>query len=246
MEMDNGEIVRNYRAAKNKNEQIKILADLNACSSQEILDILTDAGAISGCYRVKSHRYTLTPEQRAEIVRLREEGMTFSAIGEKLGVNVATAQTSYYRERGTRAKAAEETAISAEAQHYAVLAGDYRNLSNVKEEVRLAAYSQLRPSAAAPAYIPDQEAKADAGKPKLSLVPTQVIRDIAEVREYGNKKYHDPDNWRQVEPGRYIDALYRHLLAMVDDPTGKDEESGLPHLWHIACNVAFLCEMEGE
>lgn len=49
---------------------------------------------------------------------------------------------------------------------------------------------------------PDQEAKADVGKPKLSLVPTQVIKDIAEVREYGNRKYGDPNNWRQVSMDR--------------------------------------------
>lgn len=24
----------------------------------------------------------------------------------------------------------------------------------------------------------------------------------------------------------------------------NDEDSGLPHLWHIACNVAFLCELD--
>ena len=33
----------------------------------------------------------------------------------------------------------------------------------------------------------DQTAKADAGKARLSLVPTQIIWDIAEVREYGNR-----------------------------------------------------------
>lgn len=90
----------------------------------------------------------------------------------------------------------------------------------------------------------DQEAKADAGKLQLCLVPRQIIRAIAAVRMYGNSKYGDPDNWRTVEVERYRDALFRHLLAYLDDPTGKDEESGLPHLWHIACNVAFLCEME--
>lgn len=88
-----------------------------------------------------------------------------------------------------------------------------------------------------------QTAKADAGKHRISLVPTQIIRDIAAVREYGNKKYGDPNNWRKVEEQRYIDALLRHTLAFWEDPNGVDAESGLPHLSHIACNVAFLCEM---
>lgn len=88
-----------------------------------------------------------------------------------------------------------------------------------------------------------QEAKSDAGKPRLSLVPPQIIYDIARVREYGNQKYGDPENWRTVEMERYVDAMFRHLLAFVADPDGRDEESGLPHLWHLECNAAFLSEM---
>ena len=90
----------------------------------------------------------------------------------------------------------------------------------------------------------DQTAKQDEGKLRLSLVPSQIIRDVAEVREYGNKKYHSPDNWKQVEIQRYRDAAYRHLLAYIDDPAGKDEESGIEHYKHLACNLAFICEME--
>ena len=90
-----------------------------------------------------------------------------------------------------------------------------------------------------------QEAKADAGKSQLTLVPRRILFDIARVREYGTKKYGDPENWRQVEIQRYRDAAFRHFLAYLDDPEGVDEESGLPHLAHLACNVAFLCEMEG-
>ena len=92
--------------------------------------------------------------------------------------------------------------------------------------------------------IQNQTAKADAGKAQLTLVPRRIIWDIAAIREYGNRKYGDPENWRQVEPQRYRDALFRHLLAYLDDLASLDAESGLPHLWHIACNVAFLCEME--
>lgn len=91
-----------------------------------------------------------------------------------------------------------------------------------------------------------QQAKADAGKPRLTLVPRQILFDIAKVREYGNKKYGSSENWKQVEIERYRDAAFRHFLAYLDDPEGLDEESGLPHLSHLACNIAFLCEMEGD
>ena len=90
----------------------------------------------------------------------------------------------------------------------------------------------------------NQSAKADAGKLQLTLVPRQIIRDIAKVRMYGNQKYGDPENWKQVEPERYRDAMMRHLLSYLDNPESVDEESGLKHLWHLACNVAFLCELE--
>ena len=89
----------------------------------------------------------------------------------------------------------------------------------------------------------DQTAKADAGKLQLRMVPVQITRDIAEVRMYGNAKYGDPENWRTVEIERYIDALYRHFLAFLEDRHSVDEESGLPHYKHMACNMAFICEM---
>lgn len=92
----------------------------------------------------------------------------------------------------------------------------------------------------------DQSVKADAGKPHVSLVPSEIIYNIARIREYGNSKYPEggKDNWKRVDAERYRDAAYRHLLAYIDDPHGVDAESGLPHLWHLACNVAFLCELE--
>lgn len=93
--------------------------------------------------------------------------------------------------------------------------------------------------------VPEDTAKADTGKPRPTLVPVSLIRAVTAVREYGTAKYHDPENWRTVEPQRYRDALYRHWLAYLENPRGVDAESGLPHLWHVACNVAFLIEMEG-
>ena len=40
--------------------------------------------------------------------------------------------------------------------------------------------------------------------------------------------------------------MYRYLLEYIDDNKSIDTESGLPHLWHIACNVAFLLELDKE
>jgi hypothetical protein len=88
------------------------------------------------------------------------------------------------------------------------------------------------------------QCKSDAGKPRLALVPPGLIEAAGAIRTYGTQKYGDPENWRQVEPWRYKDALMRHLCAYLRDPAGVDEESGYPHLWHLACNVAFLIEME--
>lgn len=87
----------------------------------------------------------------------------------------------------------------------------------------------------------DQSAKADKGKLELSLVNPQLVKAVAEVRMYGTEKYGDSENWRKVEPKRYVDALYRHLLAYIEG-NEVDEESGLSHLAHMACNLSFLLD----
>lgn len=89
----------------------------------------------------------------------------------------------------------------------------------------------------------NKTAKSDTGKPMLSLVSPYLIEAVGEVRTYGVQKYHDPENWRLVEPERYRDALMRHICAYLKDPDGRDEESGLLHIDHVACNVNFLVEI---
>ena len=93
----------------------------------------------------------------------------------------------------------------------------------------------------------EPEPKADKGKPRLTLVPLQILWDIAEVRRYGVEvKYPETgvDGWRGIGEQRIRDALFRHVVRYMTDPEGLDEESGLPHLWHVATNCAFLCELE--
>lgn len=66
-----------------------------------------------------------------------------------------------------------------------------------------------------------------------------VEEAVAAVLTFGAKKY-TPNNWQKCEDkGRYIAALGRHLNAMLKDDT-FDEESGLPHMDHVLCNLMFL------
>ena len=96
MQMDAGEICRSYAVAKNKNDQIKMLADLNDCSTQEILDVLTEGGMISGVPKqpkqpkqpgkssgVSTKKWTL--EEERELIKLYENGVRSLEIAEKLG-----------------------------------------------------------------------------------------------------------------------------------------------------------------
>ena len=91
-----------------------------------------------------------------------------------------------------------------------------------------------------------EEAKEYTGKINYCLVPRRLLTAVARIREYGNRKYASggSDNWKKVEPERWREAAFRHFLAYLDDPLGMDEESGLPHLWHLACNIAFLCDLD--
>lgn len=87
-------------------------------------------------------------------------------------------------------------------------------------------------------------AKDDGGKLRLSLVPKGIVEAIAQIREYGTKKYKNPDNWKNVDNQRYWDAALRHMESARNDMWAKDEESGYPHIWHVACNLAFIIARE--
>lgn len=88
--------------------------------------------------------------------------------------------------------------------------------------------------------------KETAGKPKVHLVPSAMVIAVARAREYGVQKYGDEHGWKMNTAIEYVDAAYRHMLTVVDaidkqDPSLLiDEESGLPHLSLLACDVAFV------
>lgn len=82
--------------------------------------------------------------------------------------------------------------------------------------------------------------KHDAGKPRWSLLPTDVLWGIVDVLEYGAKKY-EVGGWMNTDQPitRYKDAMARHWKA-IEEGEELDLESGLPHVYHFACNALFL------
>lgn len=71
------------------------------------------------------------------------------------------------------------------------------------------------------------------------LIPREAMDAMAQVLDYGAKKY-SPNNWKQCDDiSRYQDALWRHILAYLDGEE-VDVESGLPHLAHAITNLSFL------
>lgn len=71
------------------------------------------------------------------------------------------------------------------------------------------------------------------------MTPGDVIRLEADVFAYGAAKYA-AWNWTgHMAWSTILASLLRHLLAL-EDGDDHDEESGLPHLGHIACNLRML------
>ena len=87
--------------------------------------------------------------------------------------------------------------------------------------------------------------KHDDGKLRIDLVTPNIIEQIAKVRTFGVSKYGDNDGWKKVGIKRYEAALLRHLNEYRKGNL-IDEESGLPHLAHVACNLMFIMDLESE
>lgn len=79
------------------------------------------------------------------------------------------------------------------------------------------------------------------GKAELDQVPSSLNFAVAKTLEYGMGKYAK-NNWRQgMSWVTVYSCLQRHLQKWNDGDL-VDDESLLPHLYHAACNIAFLIE----
>lgn len=83
--------------------------------------------------------------------------------------------------------------------------------------------------------------KFDRGKPRLDLLPTSALEEVAKVMAAGAAKYDD-HNWRKGTAwSRYYAAALRHLFAWWRGED-NDPETGLSHLAHATCCLLFILE----
>ena len=77
-----------------------------------------------------------------------------------------------------------------------------------------------------------------AGKGMPSLIPIDALRKVAKRFEDGAHKY-GRDNWKLGIPAsRYVDSLYRHLWALMEDDEAEDHGGAV--IWNAMCLVQTL------
>ena len=81
----------------------------------------------------------------------------------------------------------------------------------------------------------------NSGKAEVSQVPSSLIFAVAKTLQYGAQKYERGNYRKGMSWNVVYDCLQRHMLKWLDGEE-MDEESNLPHLYHAACNIAFLIE----
>lgn len=92
---------------------------------------------------------------------------------------------------------------------------------------------------------PEAGTKFDQGKTRYDLLPPEFLDGTAQVLTFGANKYGER-NWEKgMSWGRVFGALMRHMWAWWWGQ-GKDPETGMSHLWHASCCIAFLIAFEGR
>lgn len=88
--------------------------------------------------------------------------------------------------------------------------------------------------------------KYDKGKPlagDMIMIFPHALMGVAKCIEWGSRKYPQTDNYIRLENGykRYMNGIMRHLLKMM---LGQqyDDETKLPHIYHVCWNALAICE----
>lgn len=81
----------------------------------------------------------------------------------------------------------------------------------------------------------------DKDKPRLDLVPSKPMLEVANAFTFGAEKY-DPHNWRKgLSWTKTIGSAERHINALKDGED-LDKESGCYHAALAICNLLFILE----
>lgn len=92
---------------------------------------------------------------------------------------------------------------------------------------------------------PDEGRKDDGGKARHDLIPPELPDAVAKVLAFGANKYGER-NWEKgMAWGRPFAALMRHMWAWWRGEK-YDAETGMSHLWHAGCCIAFLIAFEAR
>lgn len=84
--------------------------------------------------------------------------------------------------------------------------------------------------------------KHDSKKPKLDLIPPELLEQVGMVMGFGAEKY-ERANWANgINYSRLIAAAMRHINQF-NKGIDLDDESNLNHISHAATNLAFLLWM---
>ena len=94
--------------------------------------------------------------------------------------------------------------------------------------------------------VNDQRQKADGGKSDPLMIEEDLalaLESVNRVLDYGKAKYGSRGGWKLVDIERYRSAQARHRRSvMIEGKYSTDEESGLLHLAHEACNALFILQ----
>jgi hypothetical protein len=81
--------------------------------------------------------------------------------------------------------------------------------------------------------------KKDSEKSRVDLIDAEFLEGLGDVLRFGANKY-TAHNWRSgIRFSRLLGAIFRHLVALLKGED-IDKESGLGHVFHLACSCMFL------
>lgn len=88
-----------------------------------------------------------------------------------------------------------------------------------------------------------KKAIGDPNKPRISLLPKEIIWEAAKALTFGANKYNDDFNYRKgIEILWLLDAAQRHILQFIDGED-FDSETKTHHLGNAVANLSMATWM---